>query len=210
METTEKDEILKKKIIEEAAKNGCTVVCVFDDDVNHKNRRNTKRTLILLDIIHENEFSYCHFSEQKSKIETVNYYAVFGNPENTKAIIEKERWQFRALKFYDDIESVIDGKKFYHPKTDKEYDKFEERHEFHIDKDALALIPQYVGQWEYDIKSNIYRAGQLLCSIRYPTEENPEYSVAIGTVVPIGVTMKKFTAKTLEEAHEGMKNWKRK
>ena len=29
----------------------------------------------------ENQLSYCHFFKRKSKIETVDYFAVFGNPE---------------------------------------------------------------------------------------------------------------------------------
>lgn len=209
MDESGKNELLKKRIIEEAEKDGCVVVCAFDDDETHKKRRNTKRSLILESIILENELRYCRFSERKSKIESAEYFAVFGNPEKTREIIEKEQDAFRALHFYDDIPSVLEGKLFYHPATDKECADFDKRHELHLGEEHLDLRPYVVGPWVYDSKSRIYRSGQYLCSLRFPTENSPDYVASIGTVIPIGVLIKKITAKTLEEVFDGMKKWKK-
>lgn len=162
MDESGKNELLKKRIIEEAEKDGCVVVCAFDDDETHKKRRNTKRSLILESIILENELRYCRFSERKSKIETAEYFAVFGNPEKTREIIEKEQDAFRALHFYDDIPSVLEGKLFYHPATDKECADFDKRHELHLGEEHLDLRPYVVGprctirNQEYTARGSIF------------------------------------------------------
>lgn len=209
MDGFEKDELLKKSILEKAEKDGCVVVCAFDDDPNHKNRRNTKRSRILKGIILKNQLSYCYFFKRKSKIETVDYFAVFGNPEETREIIEKNWESSRLLNFYDDIPAILEGKSFNHPVTDKEYEVFEKRHELHLGEENLNLLPYSVGPWIYDSRAHIYRSGQFLCSLHFPTDKNPEYVASIGTVRPIGVHIKTITAKTLEEISDGMKNWKK-
>lgn len=208
MDEAEKDELLKRKILDEAEKEGCVAASAFDGDQNHKKRKNAMRARILEGIILENRLRYCRFSERKSKIETAEYFAVFGSPERTREIIGAERDSFRALNFRGDVQTLLDGKIFYHPATDKELADFDKRNELHLDEKDLDLLPHFVGGWEYDSKSRIYRSGRYLCSLRPPSVENPEYVASIGMLAPIGVTVKKITAKTLEDALDGMKKWR--
>lgn len=210
----EKDELMKKCILELSQKNECIVVSAYNADTTQRHRRNTKRARILEELIQEGHFNYCHFYENISKYETAHFFLVFGNNEKIKQYFEPHRKTFSVLDFYDDLAPLLPGRHFNHPALIEDRKKFADRQELCIPQcEGVLEAPRDVGGWTFKLKSEagtfIYYSGQILCALIPPKEAGEDFRISIGMCIPVGVTIQKLNAKTFDEALELMKNWKR-
>ena len=212
MTLEEKDELLKKHILDVADKYGCILVSAYDADQTHKNRRNTKRARFLEEIIQDNHLAYCRIVENISKVESAYYFVIMQKTEIVKQILAEYEQHFKVLNYYENLTELLEGRHFIHPQSQNEIKLFHQRREICLLQKDVNLPPDNIGCWT--IRKFIgayvccYYDGNLLCSLHYPDDECSEYIVTIGTIRPVGVMYKRKGFPTMEEAMEFMKHWR--
>lgn len=187
------------------------IVSVYDSDMTHKKRRNSKRANQLQNLIIAEGYPFKPITKEINRIEIAKYFIVYGNPQMIKAKLEEHRSSFNVMNFFEDDEfkDIFEKSKFYHPVIAEEKNEFRSRNEIILEN--LFEPPKSAGGWDFRDSWGDgcyhYIKGNMHCFITWHEEEEI-FTLSIGVCIPVGCQLGRLSAKTIDEALYKMASWK--
>lgn len=110
------------------------IVSVYDSDLSHQNRKNSKRAKLMEKLINEGGFEYKRIRKppfQNGEVQI--FFVVYGDTEKFKSLVEEMGNAFHVVNYYDDLAKILEDVAFYHPYGEEETKAYRKRKELFLE-----------------------------------------------------------------------------